>query len=254
MIKDILQESWALALRDIKKNGGWKKYLLTGLISLAFILLLSLVLGKFFPQIDNNPNLYFISGVIGLILGMTSLAGVFALIDDKKRALRILLVSPISKVSILIGTVLSLIIALFKHSFIILILIMIYYGILDFSRAMLLIFAFFIIIFIFTGFGFIILSFINNPKTIQKFNIFFTTIFYLFSGILYPINLLPSYVKFLVYINPMTYAVELLRYILLNNSSIPLAVILLVNLSLALIFSLLGVYLFDRRLRLGLYH
>jgi len=67
------------------------------------------------------------------------------------------------------------------------------------------------------------------------------------SGALFPINNLPDWIRFVTYLNPLTYGVESLRSILIGFSSINIVL----SFSAVLIFSfctlLVGAYLFNKR-------
>jgi len=67
------------------------------------------------------------------------------------------------------------------------------------------------------------------------------------SGALFPINNLPDWIRFVTYLNPLTYGVESLRSILVGFSSINIVL----SFSAVLIFSfctlLIGTYLFNKR-------
>jgi ABC-2 type transport system permease protein len=70
-------------------------------------------------------------------------------------------------------------------------------------------------------------------------------IFFL-SGALYPVENFPSWLRILSYLDPLTYGIDGLRAILIDNSSFPLTL----NLGLVLIAAtgmvILGAYLFER--------
>jgi len=67
------------------------------------------------------------------------------------------------------------------------------------------------------------------------------------SGALFPINNLPSWIRYVTYLDPVTYGVELLRSILIGFSSINI----ILSFSAVLIFTcsmlLIGAYLFNKR-------
>ena len=73
----------------------------------------------------------------------------------------------------------------------------------------------------FIGISFIIIS----VQIIYKKAIFLNTIFILgcsiFSGIFFPIDVLPKEVSFLTYVFPTTFSVDLIRDIIFTKSSLP---------------------------------
>ena len=66
------------------------------------------------------------------------------------------------------------------------------------------------------------------------------------SGALFPISNLPSVLKTVVYINPLSYGVEGIRYGLLEASTINPLFCFLVLTAFSLIMILIGAYSFER--------
>lgn len=74
----------------------------------------------------------------------------------------------------------------------------------------------------FIGLGIAIASKIESHEGFQMVMSFLTMPLVLLSGAFFPIANLPSWLKTLVYMNPLTYGVEALRYFLLGSSAIPI--------------------------------
>jgi ABC-2 type transport system permease protein len=89
----------------------------------------------------------------------------------------------------------------------------------------------------FIGLGIAIASRIESHEGFQMVMSFLTMPLVLLSGAFFPISNLPAWLKILVYLNPLTYGVEALRYCLLGNSTVPIwqSVIVLVIFSIAMI-------------------
>jgi len=89
----------------------------------------------------------------------------------------------------------------------------------------------------FIGLGIAIASKIESHEGFQMVMSFLTMPLVLLSGAFFPISNLPAWLKTLVYLNPLTYGVEALRYFLLGNSIIPVwqSIIVLVIFSIAMI-------------------
>lgn len=89
----------------------------------------------------------------------------------------------------------------------------------------------------FIGLGIAIASKIESHEGFQMVMSFLTMPLVLLSGAFFPIANLPGWLKALVYVNPLTYAVEALRYFLLGKSfiSIWLCIAVLVIFSIAMI-------------------
>jgi ABC-2 type transport system permease protein len=76
----------------------------------------------------------------------------------------------------------------------------------------------------FIGLGIALASRIESPEGFQMIMGFLTMPLVLLSGAFFPISDLPGWLKGLVYVNPLTYGVEALRWCLLGYSTIPIAV------------------------------
>jgi ABC-2 type transport system permease protein len=85
-----------------------------------------------------------------------------------------------------------------------------------------------IVVMLITGIGFIELgialaSKIESHEGFQMIMSFLTMPLVLLSGAFFPISNLPVWLKSLVYVNPLTYGVEALRWCLLGSSTIPIS-------------------------------
>jgi len=67
------------------------------------------------------------------------------------------------------------------------------------------------------------------------------------SGALFPINNLPNWLKIVTYIDPVTYDVELARYMMTGFSSINVILSFIVVLGFTFSTLLIGAYLFNKR-------
>jgi ABC-2 type transport system permease protein len=98
----------------------------------------------------------------------------------------------------------------------------------------------------FIGLGLILAS---RMKDMQGFGIIMNfIIFPLFflSGALYPIENLPSFVRYLSYIDPLTYGVDGLRASLIGVSSFSFIFDLILMVGFSTIMVLLGAYFFEK--------
>jgi ABC-2 type transport system permease protein len=252
-LKEILIETWALTLRDIKRAGGWKKQLLSIILGAIIIVLISIFLNYLFKA-DNYSSPYFIAGITATFLGLTSLSFILAMVSDKKKFLITLLVMPIYRISIFLSRIIFLFILSFKFNFILLLIAMIYYNLLGVSSLFLTILAIIFTLFIFSGIGFVILAFINKEEKVNLITYFSTIFIYLLSGVLYPIDIMPLALKYFAYINPMTYAVDFMRHAVLGNGAIPFIIDFIILLVLAIFLPLIGMCLFDKKLRSGKFY
>ena len=66
------------------------------------------------------------------------------------------------------------------------------------------------------------------------------------SGAFYPLDTMPEWMKYLAYIDPLTYAVDASRYFLIGISKFSVIFDILALVGLALVFLLIAMFLFER--------
>lgn len=97
--------------------------------------------------------------------------------------------------------------------------------------------------------GLIIGSFMESPEGYGLISSFIIYPLFLLSGALYPLDKLPGWMQVLTRIDPATYAVDALRYVILGKSSIPLSVDIAAILAFDVLMAIVGTWAF-KRLRL----
>jgi ABC-2 type transport system permease protein len=98
----------------------------------------------------------------------------------------------------------------------------------------------------FIGLG---LALASKLKDMQGFSLIMNFLIFpllFLSGAIFPIDNMPSFVKALSYIDPMTYGVDGMRGALLGVSSLPVALSLVVILGTCVLMVFLGAYLFEK--------
>jgi ABC-2 type transport system permease protein len=98
----------------------------------------------------------------------------------------------------------------------------------------------------FTGFGLIIATNLGNLEGFMAImNLIVFPIFFL-SGALFPVQSMPSWLRYVMYIDPLTYGVDGLRGTLVGVASFPLWLDFTVLLVLCIALATLGAYFFSR--------
>jgi ABC-2 type transport system permease protein len=97
------------------------------------------------------------------------------------------------------------------------------------------------------GLGLLIASFTDSMEGFNLILSFIVLPIFLLSGALFPVGGLPSWLKFAVYLDPLTYGVDALRAIILNYSVLPLYVDVSIVTLFALAMVLVSAYVFSRR-------
>jgi len=98
----------------------------------------------------------------------------------------------------------------------------------------------------FTGFGLIIATKLGNLEGFMAIMNLIVFPIFLLSGALFPIQSMPSWLKYIMYIDPLTYGVDGLRGTLIGISAFPLWLDFTVLIALCLALATLGSYFFSR--------
>ena len=98
----------------------------------------------------------------------------------------------------------------------------------------------------FTGFGLIIATKLGNLEGFMAIMNLIVFPIFLLSGALFPIQSMPSWLRYIMYIDPLTYGVDGLRGTLIGISAFPLWLDFTVLIVLCLALATLGSYFFSR--------
>jgi ABC-2 type transport system permease protein len=98
----------------------------------------------------------------------------------------------------------------------------------------------------FTGFGLIIATRLGNLEGFMAIMNLIVFPIFLLSGALFPIQSMPSWLRYIMYIDPLTYGVDGLRGTLVGISAFPLWLDFVVLIALCLALATLGSYFFSK--------
>ena len=243
---------YVLWLREMKRNMRAKSRIV-GAMAMPLYFLAFLGLGfkrMVVPGISGGVQYirFLVPGIIGMALLFSSTMGGFSVLWDKEFGfLKEIMVTPVSRVSIVLGRIAGGMTTALGQGVLILIISMVGgfrpLGIIPLVLA----FAFMVLISTaFLGLG---LIFASRMKDMQGFGIVMNfvifPIFFL-SGALYPLGNLPVYVRVLTYVDPLTYGLDGLRGALIGVSTFPIGFDLLVMSAISLIMVFLGAYFFEK--------
>jgi ABC-2 type transport system permease protein len=197
---------------------------------------------------DVDYNSFIAPGVVAMSILFTSIMSGISVIWDKELGfMKEMLVSPVSRISIVLGKALgTATTALIQGSMILLI------SVLTGLEISLLTFITLIPIMILislglVGIGISIASLMNNIEGFQLIMNFIVMPMFFLSGALFPINNLPAVLRFVTYIDPLTYGVETLRYTIIGVSHIPFPISLSVVIGFSCLTLIVSAWLFGRR-------
>ena len=245
------QAVYVLWLREMKRTWRAKSRVIGSLIMPMFFLLF---LGAGFrraslPGIPPGVGYvtFLIPGVIGMSLLFSSMFGGLQVLWDKEFGfLKEIMVTPVSRLSIVLGRMAGGSTTSILQGFMMLFLSMLFgFRLRNFAGLLIAVVFMFLIAFTFIGMG---LAFASRMKDMHGFQLIMNfvvfPIFFL-SGALSPINNLPRFLKPFVYIDPLTYGVDGLRGALIGSSFFPIGVDFMILSGICIVFVSLGSYLFE---------
>ena len=187
-------------------------------------------------------------GVIAMTIMFTSMfSGISVIWDRELGFMKEMLVAPVSRISIVTGkslggatTALIQGILVLSLSFIL--------GVRINMISLLIIIPIIILIALgLVGIGVAIASLLESMEGFQLIMNFIIMPMFFLSGALFPINNLPDWLKVISYIDPVTYDVELLRYVMTGFSNINVMLSFIIVLGFTCSTLLIGAYLFNKR-------
>ena len=242
-----LDAIYILWLREIKRFIRSKSRIIG---SLAFPTFILIIIGTGLNSVFTVGKLSYIEflapGMIGMVLLFSSISfGIMVIWDRQFGFLKEMLVAPISRTSIIVGKALGGVTTAMVQALLFLI-VCFAIGIKTPGplRLMLL---FVVMILIAVGFVLVGIAFSSRMKDFHGFSLIMNfvvmPIFFL-SGAFFPLDKLPEWLKWFVYIDPLTYGVDALRFCMVNTSSFPIWINLLALIVFGLVATIIGTLLF----------
>jgi len=243
---------YVLWLRELKRFVRAKSRVVGALaMPLFFLAFLGLGFRKMMiPGVSGGVGYvnFLVPGILGMSLLFSSTFGGLSVLWDKEFGfLKEIMVAPVSRVSIVLGRLaggvttslvqgisilgVSFLLGFKINTILSLPLAIVFMALISSS---------------FLGLG---LIFASKMKDMQGFNIVFNfVIFPLFflSGALYPLENFPVWLRYISYIDPLTYGVDGLRGVLIGVSSFPVLFNLVMMIVMSLIMIFLGAYFFEK--------
>jgi len=205
------------------------KFRIIGAIAMPLFMLVFMGFG--FRRVD-VPGLppeigyfeYFVPGIIGMTLLFTGvMVGMVVMVDRQYGFLKEVMVTPASRVSIVLGRIAGGATTSLIQAFIILLISICmgfwFVGIFQLIAAFM---AMFLISVIFISGGLVLSSRLRDIHDYNNIMNFMNFPIFLLSGALFPILNLPAAIRFLSYLNPLTYGVDALRGLMIGVSAFPL--------------------------------
>jgi ABC-2 type transport system permease protein len=224
--------------------------LLMPLFFLAFLgLPMSFMPATQIPGLEGIGYLNFLApGIVGMtLLFAGTMSGASVIWDKEFGFLKEVLVAPVNRFSVILGRSLGgMTTALIQALIIVGIAIAMGVKLSSVSGFFLALVIMILTCAAFTGFGLIIATKLGNLEGFMAImNLIVFPIFFL-SGALFPVQSMPSWLRYVMYINPLTYGIDGLRGTLVGVASFPLWLDFTVLLILCLALATLGAYFFSK--------
>ena len=190
-----------------------------------------------------NYTQYIFPGIIAMALIFTSIQSAISIIWDREFGfLKEILVAPVPRTAIALGKAFAGSTLSVMQGTLILIFAPLIKVPIAWYEILLLIPAMFLISFALVGIGIIIASRMTSFEGFGTFMNFLIMPLFFLSGAMFPVSRLPTWLKIIIIINPLSYGVDLLRKIVLGISSFPIILdcgFLLAFGSIAIFFAIL---------------
>lgn len=242
---------YTMWLRQIKRFLRTKSRLVSSiLMPFLFLAFLGLPL-SFIPglKIGGMNYLDFMApGIVGMtLLFAGTISGVSVIWDKEFGFLKEVLVAPVNRFSIILGRSLgSMTTAIPQALIVVAIATALGVKISGISGFFLSIVFMILTCATFTGVGLIIAAKLTDTEGFMAImNLIIMPIFFL-SGAFFPLQVMPAWVRYIMYIDPLTYGVDGLRGALVGGAAFPLWLDFTVLLVLSIILAGLGAYLFSK--------
>jgi ABC-2 type transport system permease protein len=188
---------------------------------ILFLLALGYGIGSVYKKAGQGNYLEFL--VPGIIIQTLLFSGVFwgiqILFDKRFGFLKEMLVAPVSRLRILLGNALGgATISLIQAVFVFIIAIILGFRPHDWLLVPVAVLIMIVLSITLTSFGAGIASMVEDFQGFQGINNFLIFPLFFLSSALYPLTSAPTFLKVLGSINPLSYAVDGLRYVLINQS------------------------------------
>jgi len=248
-----LRGIYSLLLREVKRYLRERTRIISSFVQpLLWLIIFGAGLGSVMPSSANFSYQEFIfPGIICQTLLFTSMfMGISVIWDRQFGFLKEILVAPISRVSIFIGKMLGVSTDSMIQGTIVLMLGFLIGVNINLPLIVKTIPLMFLITVGLVCIGLTLASVMNSLESFGTIMTFVNLPMFLLSGALFPVQNLPSWLQWVVYINPLTYAVDALRIVILGDEYVSLFTLqfdMIVIIVFDVVMILVGTYSFSLR-------
>ncbi len=245
-----MQKIYIFWLRQVKKYFRSKSRIIGSLGQpILFLLALGYGFGSVFQRAGEGNYLNFLApGIIAMSIIFTAIfSGIEVIWDRQFGFLKETLAAPVSRLNIMIGRTLGgATVATLQGILVLFISILFGLELSSWTIIVPSIMIMFLIALLFTSIGTLIASLLEDMQGFQLIMNFLIMPLFFLSGALYPLDNLPNFLILITKLNPLTYGVDALRILMINNGyfSLKLDILVLSAFTLCLLF--LGSYFFKK--------
>lgn len=200
------------------------------------------------PVAGLNYQQFITPGIIVMAIMFTSMfSGISVIWDREVGFMKEMLVAPVSRLSIVAGKCFGGATTAVIQGIIVLLISLLLGAKVDLVTFLILLPIMMLIALGVVGIGVAIASVLESMEGFGVIMNFVIMPMFFLSGALFPINNLPDWLKVITYIDPITYDVELTRYIMIGVSSVNVVLSFIAVLGFTCVTLLIGTYLFNKR-------
>jgi ABC-2 type transport system permease protein len=243
-----LRGIYIIWLRDIKRFSRDRARIIAAMAQPAlYLFVLGTGLGAAIGR-GGDYIKFIYPGIIGMTLLFTSIFSAISIVWDREFGfLKEILVAPISRSTVALGKAFGgSTIAMIQGTM--LLIFAPFVGVdLNFLMVLKLFIAMFLIAFSLTSMGIVVAARLKTMEGFQMIMNFLMMPLFLLSGAMFPLKGLPEWMNFLVRMDPLTYGIDILRYIVIGVHSYSLPYSLAMILSFGAVMISLAIYAFNRQ-------
>lgn len=246
---DELQSVYTVWLRDLVRVRRDRTQLLGSLARpMLWLLFLGVGMGPVFhSDMEMSYLHYLLPGIIAMNLLFASFLSAISIIWDREFGfLKEILVSPISRSAIAFGKAASGSTIAVLQGLVVLAFAPLLHIPLSFSSLLLLIPSMFLVAFTCTSMGIVLASRMTSFEGFGTIANFVIMPMFFLSGGIFPLDRIPTWLKILTRLNPLTYGVDQFRWILYGVHRFPVAFDLSFNIVFSLLMLTLAIAMFKR--------
>lgn len=238
-------------LREMKRFWRDRVRAIGGLVTpILYLVIMGVGLGSAYNLDQHGSFLGYIGpGIIGMSLLFTSIfTGISVIFEKQFGFLKEMLVSPVSRASIALGKIMGSA-TISAISGVLLLLLMLVFGILPFSIGMIpayiaALFVMLLIAGIFVSLGLSLAAKMDSMEGFQFVMGFLVMPVFLLSGVFFPLDKTPEWMRLVSHVDPLMYGIDALRGLLLGQSILPVEVNVAALVGFLLVFAYITVRIF----------